>query len=60
MFIKNFKEISRCITSHAGIISRELKKTCVIGTKITTQVLKDADFVEVDVDKGVVKIIKRS
>lgn len=46
------------ITSHAGIISRELNKPCVIGTKIATQVLKDGDLVEVDASAGVVKILK--
>ena len=43
--------------SHAAIISREMKKPCIIGTKIATQVLKDGDEVEVDADKGVVKIV---
>lgn len=46
------------ITCHAAIVSRELKKPCVIGTKIATKVLKDGDLVEVDAEKGVVKIIK--
>jgi len=45
------------ITCHASIISRELKKACVIGTKIATQVLKNGDLVEVDADNGVVKIL---
>ncbi|MEK7066618.1 MAG: PEP-utilizing enzyme, partial [Patescibacteria group bacterium] len=31
-----------------AIIARELKKPCIIGTKIATQVLKDGDLVEVD------------
>lgn len=48
------------ITSHASIVSRELNKPCIIGTKIATQVLKDGDLVEVDANKGIVKIIKRS
>ncbi len=48
------------ILSHAAIISRELKIPCIIGTKIATKVLKDGDFVEVDADKGIVKIIKRA
>ena len=48
------------ITSHAAIISRELNKPCIIGTKIATKVLKDGDLVEVDADKGVVKIVKRA
>jgi len=48
------------ITCHAAIISRELSKPCVVGTKIATKVLKDGDLVEVDANKGIVKIIKRN
>jgi len=48
------------ITCHAAIVSRELKKPCIIGTKIATQVLHDGDLVEVDADNGVVKIIEKS
>ncbi|MBU1032050.1 hypothetical protein KKE03_04000 [Patescibacteria group bacterium] len=40
------------ITSHAAIISRELKIPCVVGTKNATEVLKTGDFVEVNADKG--------
>jgi len=43
------------ITSHAAIVSRELGKPCVIGTKYATRVLKDGDKVEVDADHGVVR-----
>ena len=43
------------IISHAAIISRELKKPCVVGTKIGTHVFKDGDVVEVDADKGIVR-----
>lgn len=46
------------IASHAAIVSRELKKPCVIGTKVATQVLKDGDLVEVDADAGVIRILK--
>lgn len=46
------------ITCHAAIVSRELDKPCVIGTKVATQVLKDGMEVEVDADNGVVRIIK--
>jgi phosphohistidine swiveling domain-containing protein len=46
------------ITCHAAIIAREMKKPCIIGTKIATKVLHDGDLVEVDADKGIVKIIK--
>lgn len=46
------------ITSHAAIIARELKKPCIIGTKVATKVLKDGDLVEVDAGRGEVKIVK--
>ena len=46
------------ITCHASIIARELKKPCIIGTKIATKVLKDGDMVEVDGNIGVIKILK--
>ena len=47
------------ITCHAAIISREMKKPCIIGTKIATKVFKDGDLVEVDANKGIVKILKK-
>ena len=47
------------ITCHAAIVARELKKPCVIGTKIATQVLKDGDLAEVNANKGEVKILNR-
>lgn len=46
------------ITCHAAIIARELKKPCVIGTKIATKVLKDGNKVEVDADSGIIKILE--
>jgi phosphoenolpyruvate synthase/pyruvate phosphate dikinase len=46
--------------SHAAIMARELKKPCIIGTKIATRVLKDGDLVEVDAERGVVKILKKN
>ncbi|MFA6428441.1 MAG: PEP/pyruvate-binding domain-containing protein [Candidatus Buchananbacteria bacterium] len=46
------------ITCHAAIVAREMKKPCVIGTKIATQVLQDGDLVEVDANKGIVKILE--
>ncbi|MFH0952062.1 MAG: PEP-utilizing enzyme [Patescibacteria group bacterium] len=45
------------VSSHAAIVARELKKPCIIGTKIATRVFKDGDKVEVDADKGVVNKI---
>ncbi len=47
------------ITCHAAIISRELKKPCIIGTKIATKIFKDGDLIEVDANKGVVRILKK-
>ena len=43
------------ITSHAAIIARELRKPCIVGTKIATKILKDGDMIEVDAEKGIVK-----
>ena len=40
------------ISSHASIVAREMKKPCVIGTKIATKVFKDGDLVEVDAIRG--------
>jgi phosphoenolpyruvate synthase/pyruvate phosphate dikinase len=45
------------ITSHAAIVSRELKIPCVVGTKHAT---KDDDLVEVDANNGTVKILNSS
>jgi len=46
------------IVCHAAIVAREMKKPCIVGTKIATQVLKDGDLIEVDADEGVVRILK--
>lgn len=48
------------VTCHAAIISRELGIPCVIGTISATHMLKDGDVVEVDADKGEVKLISSS
>lgn len=48
------------ITCHAAIVAREFKKPCIIGTRNATKVLKDGDVVEVDADRGMVKIIKQN
>ena len=45
------------ITCHAAIISREMKKPCIIATKIATQVLKDGDLIEVNGETGVIKVL---
>ncbi len=43
------------ITSHAAIVSREMKKPCVIGTKIATSALLNGEVVEVDAHNGIVR-----
>ena len=48
------------VTCHAAIISRELDKPCIVGTDNGTRILKTGDLVEVDADKGIVKILERT
>lgn len=43
------------MTSHAAIVSRELKIPCIVGTRIATKALKDGDLVEVNTTSGVIK-----
>jgi phosphoenolpyruvate-protein kinase (PTS system EI component) len=40
------------------ITSRKLNLPCIMATKIATKALKERDIVEVDANKGIVKIIK--
>ncbi len=60
------KKASALVTDSGGIVclaaikARELKKPCIVGTRIATQVLKDGDLVEVDTEKGIINIIKKS
>tara|TARA_Y100000310_G_scaffold333552_1_gene411330 strand:- start:537 stop:1577 length:1041 start_codon:yes stop_codon:yes gene_type:complete len=45
------------VLCHAAIVAREMKKPCVIGTEVATEILKDGDLVEVDGEKGIVRKI---
>ncbi|MFH1111650.1 MAG: PEP-utilizing enzyme [Patescibacteria group bacterium] len=47
------------ITSHAAVVARELKKPCIIGTKIATKVLKDGNLVEVDANRGIIRLLTK-
>jgi len=47
------------ITCHAAIVSRELKIPCVIGTVNATKLISDNDLLEVDANKGTIKIITK-
>jgi len=47
------------IMCHAAIVSRELNKPCIIGTKLATRVIKNGDIVEVDADRGRITILEK-
>ena len=65
-FLSLMKKASAFVTdaggllSHAAIVARELKKPCVLATENASKVIKDGDLVEVDANKGIVKILKRA
>ncbi|MEI6650106.1 MAG: PEP-utilizing enzyme [Candidatus Moraniibacteriota bacterium] len=40
--------------------SRELGIPCIVGTKIATQILRNGDLVEVDAERGVMRIVERA
>lgn len=48
------------VTCHAAIISREMKKPCIIGTKNATKILKDGYNVEVNANTGVIRILEKT
>ena len=45
--------------SHAAIVSRELNLPCIVGTKNATKLLKDEDFIELNANEGIIKILKK-
>lgn len=45
------------ILSHASVISRELKKPCIIAFKGITKLIKDGDFIELDAEAGTVTLL---
>jgi phosphoenolpyruvate synthase/pyruvate phosphate dikinase len=47
------------ITSHAAIVSRELKKPCIIAIKDIIKILKTGDSVEIDAEAGTVRILNK-
>jgi phosphohistidine swiveling domain-containing protein len=63
--IPAFKKASAVVTdaggllSHAAITSREFGLPCIVGTGFATKVLKNGDEVEVDTEKGEVRILNR-
>ena len=47
------------ILSHAAIVSRELQIPCVVCVKNATKILKTGYTVELDLEEGTIKILKR-
>ncbi|MEK7557211.1 MAG: PEP-utilizing enzyme, partial [Patescibacteria group bacterium] len=45
------------LTSHAAIVSRELNLPCIVNTKAATQIFQSGDEIEVNAEKGVVRIL---
>lgn len=45
------------LTSHAAIVSRELKIPCIVNTRMATHLLKTGDMVEVNAKTGIVRKI---
>lgn len=48
------------LSSHAAIVSRELGVPCVIATMNGTRIIHDNDLLEVDAQKGIIKILERA
>jgi len=47
------------VLCHAAIVSRELNKPAIIGTKVATTLIKTGDVVELDLDAQKVRIIEK-
>lgn len=45
------------VTSHFAKKARELKKPCLVNVGAATKILKDNDLVEVNADKGEIKVL---
>ena len=47
------------ILSHAAIVSREMEVPCIVGVSDLLDKLKEGNIIEIDANKGVVKILKK-
>lgn len=45
------------VLCHAAIMSRELRKPCIIGTKMATDAIKTGQKVELDADTGIITLL---
>jgi phosphohistidine swiveling domain-containing protein len=58
-FVEAMKKASAIITDdggiicHAAILCREMKKPCIVGTKIATNVFKNGDMILIDAGQGI-------
>lgn len=65
-YVKYLHEVSGIVTNAGGILShavltaRELNIPCIVGTKNSTLVLKTGDRINLNANKGEIKIIKES
>jgi len=48
------------LLSHAAIVARELKKPCLLATEYGSKMIKNGDLIEVDANKGLIRILKRA
>lgn len=61
-FIEAMKKASAIVTDdggvicHAAIISREMKKPCIVGSRTATNTFRNGDVVAVDADNGIVTL----
>ncbi|MCL2382990.1 MAG: PEP-utilizing enzyme [Oscillospiraceae bacterium] len=46
-------------TSHAAIVSREMRKPCIIGTNFASRILKNGDEIKIDFEKGTIEIVEK-
>ena len=47
------------LLSHAAVVSREMGIPCIVGVANAMKEIKNGDLVEVDANKGVIKILTR-
>lgn len=45
------------LLSHSAIVSRELKKPCLVGVKNATKKFKNGNLIEINANKGLIKIL---
>lgn len=48
------------LTCHATIISRELKKPCIVGTKNASRLIKNDDLIQIDANNGTITILNKN